>query len=172
MALTHHLEEQPEKKGRVTLAGYPLDTLWWKTSEEILTHPTDCCVCPVHQEAMLGLHFHPTNLSSEVARSPEICSIRKATAHNSGLSCERSASPTFFSATSSVEMLNELQPLNLTAGLSLPPPSLLQQTVGVTLFFCPTAWCSLKTNLSSNTMNNLNKRSVAKKSWFYSLQKG
>lgn len=25
------------------------------------THPPDCCVCPVHQEAMLGLHFHPTN---------------------------------------------------------------------------------------------------------------
>lgn len=90
--------------------------------------------------------FTPQILSSEVAKSLEICGIRKATACNSGISCGRSASPSFFSATSSVEMLNELQPLNLYAGLPFPPPSLLQQTVGVTLSFCPTAWCSLKTN--------------------------
>lgn len=54
----------------------------------------------------------------------------------------------------------------MSFGLSLPPPSLLQQAIGVTLSFCPTARCSLMASLSSNNMNNLNKRSVTKKRWF------
>lgn len=108
----------------------------------------------------------PQVLWSEIAKNLEICGIRKVTACNSRISCGRAVSPTFFPATSSVEMLNDHQPLNLSAGLSLPPPSPLQQTVEIILSFCPSAWCSLMTGLFSNTINSLNRRSVAKKSWF------
>lgn len=160
---THHLEKQPEKKGWVTLFGYPLGTLCLETSEEIPIHLT-AVLCLVHQEPMLGLHVHPTNPVIRSCKKPRDLWHKESYCLQQWDFLWEVCFPHHLLSYSSAELLNELRPLNLYVGLSLPPPSPLQQIVGITLSFCPTAWYLLTTSLSSNTMNNLNKRSVAKKS--------